>query len=80
MARISLVFGIIAFVALVRAQDGYYNNDDGDYADYQDYNNDYGQDEDGLYYDYDQQKKYVRWMAHYFRKDAKNTRMGRMEG
>lgn len=56
MARISLVFVIIAFVALVRAQDGYYNNDEGDYADYQDYNNDYGQDEDGLYYDYDQQK------------------------
>ena len=54
---------IIVALAFVRGQDDY-NNNYGDYAEYQDYNNDYQQNdyqqEDSLYYDYaerEQQKK-----------------------
>ncbi len=61
MARF-LFFKIVAAIAVlsvIQAQDeGYYNGND-DYAEYQDYNNDYNQ-EDNLYYDYaerEQQKK-----------------------
>lgn len=46
------VVATIVALSLVRAQeDANYNNDYGDYAEYQDYNNDYPQD-DSLYYDY----------------------------
>jgi len=46
------VLATIVALSLVRAQeDANYNNDYGDYAEYQDYNNDYPQD-DSLYYDY----------------------------
>ena len=47
-------------LSFVHSQDDSgYNNDYGEYADYQDYNNDY-QQEDNLYYDFaerEQQKK-----------------------
>ena len=62
MARFHLIKIIAAVVALsfVHSQDDSgYNNDYGEYADYQDYNNDY-QQEDNLYYDFaerEQQKK-----------------------
>ena len=46
-------------LSLVLAQDdGNYGNDYGEYAEYQDYNNDYNQ-EDNMYYDYEENKKYV---------------------
>eukprot|EP00534_Pseudo-nitzschia_fraudulenta_P003730 CAMPEP_0201133242 /NCGR_PEP_ID=MMETSP0850-20130426/48180_1 /ASSEMBLY_ACC=CAM_ASM_000622 /TAXON_ID=183588 /ORGANISM="Pseudo-nitzschia fraudulenta, Strain WWA7" /LENGTH=255 /DNA_ID=CAMNT_0047403817 /DNA_START=260 /DNA_END=1027 /DNA_ORIENTATION=+ len=54
MARFYLIKIIAAVVALsfVHSQDDSgYNNDYGEYADYQDYNNDY-QQEDNLYYDF----------------------------
>mmetsp|Transcript_4738 Transcript_4738/g.13675 ORF Transcript_4738/g.13675 Transcript_4738/m.13675 type:complete len:253 (-) Transcript_4738:650-1408(-) len=55
MARLYVVFAVATIVALsfVQAQDqGGYNDDYGEYAEYQDYNNnDYAQ-EDSLYYDY----------------------------
>ena len=60
MARF-LFFKIVAAIAVlsvIKAQEDYYNDND-DYAEYQDYNNDYNP-EDNLYYDYaerEQQKK-----------------------
>ena len=65
MARFNLIlFGaMIVALSLVRAQDEASYNDYGEYAEYQDYGNDYQQDyqqEDSLYYDYaerEQQKK-----------------------
>jgi hypothetical protein len=61
MARFSFLKAVatVMTLSLVLAQDdGNYGNDYGEYAEYQDYNNDYNQ-EDNMYYDYEQNKKYV---------------------